>query len=146
MTYETWMMPPAGDRTVRRLLKALAHRDFDRLKACLAADIWFRALLPKAVHESNTAVEAADAYRSWYGTAHGFEALAAEHFRMTGREFLRYRFRVLPPWAPEEWHVIEQAGFCRVKEGRISRLDVVCTGFHPQAASLAERRALRGAA
>jgi hypothetical protein len=27
--------------------------------------------------------------------------------------------------------VIEQTGFCRVKDGRISRIDLVCTGFHP---------------
>ena len=83
------------------------------------------------MHESNTSKEAADAYRSWYGSARRFKMLTAEHSTMASREYLRYRFLVLPPWAPEEWHVIEQAGFCRVKGDRISRLDIVCTGFHP---------------
>ena len=134
MTYNTTMMAPDADPTVRRFLKALARQEFEDLEACLAPDVWFRALLPKSLHESGTGREAAEAYRSWYGTVHRLEPLVAEQFRMAGREYLRYRFRALPPWAPREWHVIEQAGFCRVKDGRISRLDVVCTGFHPAAA------------
>lgn len=121
--------------TVRRFLEALRRYDFDELEACLAPDVWFRALLPKSLHESNTSEEAADAYRSWYSSMRRFELLAAEHYTLAGREYLRYRFLVLPPWAPEQWHVIEQAGFCRLKQGRISRLDIVCTGFHPVAAA-----------
>ena len=130
MTYDTFITAPDGDVTVRRFLEALARGDFDDLERCLASNVWFRALLPKSLHESHTAGEAVEAYRSWYGTAQRFEPLVAEQSKMAGREYLRYRFRVLPQWAPQQWHVIEQAGFCRVKEDRISRIDVSCTGFH----------------
>ncbi len=72
--------------------------------------------------------------------------LTSEHSTMASREYLRYRFLVLPPWAPEEWHVIEQAGFCRVKECQISRLDIVCTGFHPAREEPVAAPAARGVA
>ena len=146
MTDTTLVMQPSRDRTVSRFVDALARYDFDELEACLAPDVWFRALLPRSVHESNSARQAADAYRSWYGSASRFALLAAEQHTMAGREFLSYRFKLLPPWTPEQWHVIEQAGFCRVKEGRISRLDVVCTGFHPAAEEIAAQPVIRGAA
>jgi hypothetical protein len=129
--------------TAKGFLTALSSYDFDRLESYLAANVWFRALLPKSIHESKTSRQAADAYRRWYAGAHRFKALDLEHRTMEGREYLRYRFQVLPEWAPDQWHIVEQAGFCRVRDGRISRLDVVCTGFHPihpEAAKRATRR------
>ena len=124
------IITPDPADTVDCFLAALGRQDFESLEACLAQNVWFRALLPKSLHESNTAKEAVEAYRSWYGSARRFKVQTLEHSAAAGREHLRYRFLVLPPWAPEEWHLIEQSGFCRVKEGRISRLDIVCTGFH----------------
>lgn len=130
MTHDNPMTPPGDAATVRRFLDALARRDFDELEALLAPDVWFRALLPRSIHETRSAGEAIAALRDWYGGASEFEPLTADRYRMANREHLRYRFRLLPAWAPEEWHEIEQAGFCRVRDGRISRLDVVCSGFH----------------
>ena len=114
-----------------RFLKSLTRLDFDALERCLAPNVWFRALLPKATHESTTAAGATETYRAWFGDAKRLEVLAVEHSTMAGRERLSYRFRVLPSWAPEAWHEIEQVGFCRVKHGRISRIDIVCSGFQP---------------
>ena len=105
--------------------------DFDALEDCLAPDVWFRALQPRQLHESTTARAAADAFRSWFGGDSRAEILETDHHTVGGREYLRYRFLVHPYWAPEQPHVIEQTGFCRIKDGRISRLDIVCTGFFP---------------
>jgi hypothetical protein len=44
---------------------------------------------------------------------------------------VRYRVAERPAWVPEQWHVIAQTGYLRVRDGRISRLDLVCTGYHP---------------
>ena len=92
-----------------------------------------RALLPKRVLEENTAIGVAAAYRRWYGGSGECQMLQAEHQTMVGREYLRYRFLLRPDFAPEQWHVVEQTGFCKVQDGRITRLDLVCTGFHPVA-------------
>jgi hypothetical protein len=123
-------MPTTG-QTADRFLKALTRLDFDAVERCLAPNVWFRALLPKATHESTTAAGATETYRAWFGDAKRCEVLAVAHATMPGRECLSYRFRVLPTWAPETWHEIEQVGFCRVKHGRISRIDIVCSGFQP---------------
>lgn len=114
-----------------RFLEVLGRVDFEELERCLTRDVWFRALLPRRIHESNTARDAAAAYRSWFEGAGGSRLLESDHHTMAGREYLRYRFLFRPDWAPDRWHVSEQTGFCRVKDGLISRLDVVCTGVFP---------------
>jgi hypothetical protein len=112
-------------------LDALRRRDWTALEQLLAPDVWMRALLPKRVLEENTAIGVAAAYRHWYGGSGECQMLQAEHQTMVGRDYLRYRFLLRPDFAPEQWHVVEQTGFCRVKDGRITRIDVVCTGVHP---------------
>lgn len=90
-------------------------------------------MLPRRVHESKTGDEALAVLRRWYGSAPDLSVVTLEHHTMVGREYVGYRFRLRPDWAPEQWHLVEQVGFCRVKDGRIHRLDLVCTGFFPVA-------------
>jgi ketosteroid isomerase-like protein len=116
--------------SVVKFLDALGRRDFEQLEACLAPDVWFRALLPKSQRESHTAHEAATIFRTWFGDETASTVLEAEHRPAPGRVFLSYRLRLLSTSSPG-WHVVEQAGFCRIQENRISRLDVVCTGLRP---------------
>lgn len=120
----------ATETAVTRFLEALGRRDFDQLEASLAPDVWFRALLPKAQRESNAAHEVAATFRSWFGDQTASELIHSEHYTVAGRVFLSYRLQLLSTSSPG-WHVVEQAGFCRIREDRISRLDVVCTGLHP---------------
>jgi hypothetical protein len=122
---------PGTEIAVAKFLEALGRRDFGRLEACLAPDVWFRALLPKGQRESNTAHEVAATFRSWFGDETASELIRADQYAVAGRVFLSYRLRLLSATVPGQWHVAEQAGFCRVREDRIARLDVVCTGLHP---------------
>lgn len=84
--------------------------------------------LPR-LHESKTAEEAVETLRSWLLGVGGTQLLDRAHHSVQGREHVRYRFLLRPDWQPDQWHVVEQTGLCRVK-GRITRLDV-CTGFFP---------------
>ena len=115
----------------KALLAALRDGDFEALETLLAPDVWLRNLLVKQLHESTTAADAVEAFRSWVGSPHGAVMLDCEHRSLANRELLRYRFLVRPVWAPDDWHVLEQTGYCRVKDGRISRLDLACTGYFP---------------
>lgn len=124
-------MEDSAKGVARRFLDSLRRRDFAALEECLADDVWFRALLPRKLQEAHTREETVAMLRKWYGSASELEAIDTGHHSVEGREFVRWCFRLKPDWAPEASHVIEQAGFCRVKDGRIRRLDVVCTGFHP---------------
>jgi len=115
----------------RAYLRALERRDFDTVSGLLAPDAWLRALLPRQVIESRTDDATLETLRSWFGTAKEFRVLWTDHRSSAGRERIAYRFQLKPDWAPEQWHVIEQVGFCRIRDGRISRIDVACTGFVP---------------
>ena len=136
--------PP--NRPAVAFLDALRRRDFAALERLLAPNVWMRALLPSKMREEHDAAGAVAAYRQWYGGAGAGECrmVDAEHHVMAGRDYVRYRFLLRPDFAPDRWHLIEQAGFVRVKDGRISRIDVVCTGFHP-IESLGEQKKARAA-
>ena len=121
----------AQSQTTERFLNAISRRDFDDLESVFARNLWFRALLPRRILESNMASDALTAFRGWLEGANGFRVLTTNHHASQGREFVSYRFLLRPDWAPEQWHIMEQSGYLREKEGQISRLDIVCTGFYP---------------
>lgn len=127
----TMHAPPAPATVARTFLDTLARRDFVALSDLFTEDVWFRILLPRQTVEAHTAARTVAALYQWYGTAVGFEVQQLDHHTMAGREFVAYRFRLRPEWAPGQWHVIEQSGYVRIRDGRIARLDLVCTGFHP---------------
>jgi hypothetical protein len=115
----------------RAFVEAVTTLDFDRLADLLTDDVWYRALQTHETVEHHDAASVVAAYRETFGSAVAITALETAHHTMQGREHVRYRFRVRPDWAPDTWHVIEQTGYLRVADGRIRRLDVVCTGYHP---------------
>jgi hypothetical protein len=129
---------PSVQPVPARFLELLGEGDFAALAELFTEDVWLRALLVREVHEETTAAGAAEAFRDWVGSPHGARLLEAEHHTVAGRERLRYRFLVRPTWAPDAWHVLEQTGFCRVKDGRISRFDLACTGYFPAGDELLE--------
>ncbi|MET1000937.1 MAG: hypothetical protein ABWZ15_03940 [Acidimicrobiia bacterium] len=120
-----------GAAVARRLLDAIVTRDFDGLSAVLAADVWMRALLPREIVETHSAADALEKFRGWFGPHDAVKALSTEQHSVEGREFLAYNLVLRPDWAPDVWHVVEQSGYCRVVDDRVSRIDLVCTGFFP---------------
>jgi hypothetical protein len=120
-----------GAAVARRLLDAIVTRDFDGLNAVLAADVWMRALLPREIVETHSAADTREKFRSWFAPHDALEVLSTEQHTVEGREFLAYNLLLRPDWAPDVWHVVEQSGYCRVVDDRVTRLDLVCTGFFP---------------
>lgn len=130
-TLEVKETPTAQVQAAERFLDAVGRRDFAELENVFAPNVWFRALLPRRILESNIASDAIAAFRGWIEGASDFRVLATDHHASQGREFVSYRFLLRPDWAPEQWHVMEQSGYLRERAGQISRFDVVCTGFYP---------------
>ncbi|MBQ91570.1 MAG: hypothetical protein CL441_09235 [Acidimicrobiaceae bacterium] len=124
------MPPDTETAVVDRFMKGLADADYEALALTLAPDVWFRGLLPKRTEESRTAVDLLDTLRGWFDRP-GATLEASDQHQLGTRVHVRYRFRMKPRFAPDQWHEVEQTGYCRVKDGRITRLDIVCTGFHP---------------
>jgi hypothetical protein len=123
---------PDDETVVRRLLDAIVTRDEAALFGLFAEDLWFRAMLVREVVEHHDPVAAVAMFRGWFGRGIPLEVLRTATYPTASRHFLSYRFRLRPVWAPDVWHEIEQAGYVRVREGRVARLDLVCTGFVPQ--------------
>jgi hypothetical protein len=116
----------------RRLIEAVVAWDEPTVRALLADDLWFRALLVRDVVEHHDVGAAMEVLHSWYGSAYDTELVHLSTEAVTTRERLIYRVRLRPVWEPGVWHLIEQTGYLRVADGRVSRLDLACTGFHPQ--------------
>jgi hypothetical protein len=125
--------PTSAAATARAWLEAVTDRDLDRLAALLADDVWFRVLLPRELIEAHDARTVVDSFRSWFVTPASISVSDAAHHTLAGREHVRYAFRLRPAWAVDTWHLIEQAGYLRVADGAVRRIDLVCTGFHPVA-------------
>jgi tellurite resistance-related uncharacterized protein len=93
--------------------------------------VWMRALLPRDIVETHSAEAAVETFREWFAPHETFKMLATEQHTVEGREFLSYNLLLRPEWAPDQWHVVEQSGYCRVTNDQVTRLDLVCTGFFP---------------
>ena len=120
-----------GSAVARRLMDAIVTRDFDGLSAILAADVWMRALLPRELVETHSAADTTEVFRGWLAPHHALEVRSTEQHTVEGREFLAYNLLLRQDWAPDVWHVLEQSGYCRVVNDRVSRIDLVCTGYFP---------------
>ena len=116
---------------VGRLLGAIVTRDFDSMSVLLAPDVRMRALLPRSIVETDTAEATVETFREWFAAHKSCTAIATEQHTVGGREFLSYHLGVRPDWAPDTLHIVEQSGYCRVAEDRVTRIDLVCTGYFP---------------
>jgi len=114
------------------LVAALGERDFDRLVGMLAPDVRMRALIPPGLVELSGAELAAARFASWFGESNGLEVVRSGCDEVGDRLHVFYRLRVKRPGDP--WKVIEQHLFCALDNGRITALDLVCSGFRPEAA------------
>jgi hypothetical protein len=113
-------------------LDAVVTADADALRALLTTDVWLRAMLVRDVVEDHRADAAVERFDGWIWTAHEVQVLHATTRSAGLREAVTYRLRLRPAWAPDVWHVIEQTGYLRIVDGRIRRVDLVCTGFVPE--------------
>ena len=117
-----------------RFLKALTDRDFIRLADCLASNVSMRLLLPRGPEERSGRAEVTARLQGWFATAPRFEVDAVDHASIGSRHRLTWRFRVVREGdgAGRPWEVIEQVAFCNEGPDGIERLDLLCSGFHPE--------------
>jgi hypothetical protein len=116
------------------LVAALAERDFDRLAGVLATDTRMRALIPPGLVELSGAEPAAARFASWFGEAEGLELIQSRSDAVGDRLHISYRLRVKRSGDP--WKLVEQHLFCALDGGRITALDLVCSGFRPDGEAL----------
>ena len=125
---------PAMDKTnvEQQFLECLAARDFDRLTALFAADAQARLLLPRGLVEVSGRDEIGGRFRSWFGAASSFEIAMSSEQRMGRRHRLTWLIRAVRESGSEE--LVEQHALLDLGPDGIERLDLLCSGFHPDRA------------
>lgn len=121
------MHTPVG----QAFIDALARHDFEALEATLAPSLRFRALVPGETVETTSAAEAVACFRRWFGDKTDFEFL--EHHADVLVDKLRVGFRARLKKAGQPL-IVEQVYCGELEDGRFTILDLLCTGFRPEAA------------
>lgn len=108
-------------------VQALAERDFETMKDCLAPDVSFRALLPGGVTDVDTNEEAAAVLDHWFSVY--------DRFRLVGWDtgwlgnMVRIGYRV-EGFVDDGWWEVEQQAYCEPIDDRFVRVNLVCSGIY----------------
>jgi hypothetical protein len=118
---------PAGS-----FLEGLAAQDFVQLGDALAADACLRALLPEGLWEWTGAEVIAHRFARWFGDTEDFKVVEATVGEVGGRLHLHWRLRLRAARLGPGWFTVEQQVYADADDGRIARLDLLCTGYRPE--------------
>ncbi|HUB40668.1 MAG TPA: nuclear transport factor 2 family protein [Streptosporangiaceae bacterium] len=114
----------------RSFLDGLATQDFAGLSAALTADARLRALMPPGFMEWTGPEVIASQFGTWFGDTEDFELVEATVSEIGGRLHLRWRLRLQAPRLGTGWFTVEQQAYADTADGgRITRLDLLCTGY-----------------
>jgi hypothetical protein len=73
-------------------------------------------------------------FARWFGDTEDFELVEATVGDVAGRLHLRWRLRLRAERLGNGWFTVEQQAYAdAVASGRIARLDLLCTGYRPEA-------------
>ncbi|MEY2470796.1 MAG: hypothetical protein QOK28_125, partial [Actinomycetota bacterium] len=135
------MATGSGFRTVDRmttspaieLRDAVCARDFSTVGALLADDAVMRGVLPPMILEASGRDEIVGWLIKWFADGDEFEVLDRDDETIAGRTRVTWHFRfgTHPVSGAAGAHDIEQTAFCDVVGGRITRIDLLCSGFRP---------------
>lgn len=121
---------PEDDAVGRAFAGALARRDFGELATLLHPEVEFRALTPRRTWDPETPEEVVEVVRTWFATAEIDQVLDIESGVVGGRLRVGYRFRGRRDGKP---FVIEQQAYYDVRDGQLSWVRLVCSGFRVSA-------------
>jgi hypothetical protein len=117
----------------RSFLEGLAVQDFARLGNALTPDARLRALLPRGPMEWNGAEVIADQFARWFGSTETYELVDAAVSEIGRRLHLHWRLRLQAERLGSGWFTVEQQAYADADhDGRITRLDLLCTGYRPE--------------
>lgn len=127
-------VPAAPDLTLARtFLAGLVGQDGTVLRGALAPEVHLRALLPGGLHEWTGAEIVSHRFERWFGAAE-LEPLETWARAVVDRVQLMWRFRIRASRLGEGTFVVGQSAYADLDErGAIVRLDLVCTGYLPEA-------------
>jgi limonene-1,2-epoxide hydrolase len=111
-------------------LTALSAHDFDALEEYLGPTMRMRTLLPTGQYEHHGSDEVKAMFVEWFATTRDVEVLETRLDTVGDRLTMAYRFR-LRRMVQGPLKEIEQQAYCKVVDGKVVTIDMVCTGFRP---------------
>ena len=136
---------PRNERLGRGLLDALGARRFLAMQDLLDPDVRLRGLLGGERHDFHGAEAVTAAFRDWFGDADEFALLRWDADSVADRLLLTYRARLRQP-GEAHFELAEQHACCEVRGGRITSIDLLCTGLRPEPRAVAATPRLAWAA
>jgi TusA-related sulfurtransferase len=109
-------------------IRAIANEALDRLEQFCQPGITSRLLTPGHFETLDNAVDLVATYRDWFGDYTNFQVVGSRIERVGERLGIFYRFLLQNR---EDWYTIEQQLYCTLKDGRVERLNLLCSGFQP---------------
>jgi hypothetical protein len=114
----------------RTFAEALGRKEFGAIAVLLDPEIDFRALTPGRSWEAfGRDAVVTDVLQRWFEESDELEEVVSiECDRFADRKRVAYRFRGRNPDGP---FVVEQQAYYMERDGRISWMRVLCSGFRP---------------
>jgi hypothetical protein len=122
---------PSDDRLAvgRGFVAALAHRAWPELAAFFDSAVQFRALIPHGLRSAHNREGAANYLQKWFGDADSLVLLSSQVELIQDRLHITYRIHE----HEDQWYIVEQHAFCTIDDGHIKFMDLLCSGFRPEA-------------
>jgi len=117
-------------------VRALAARDFERLERSLAPRVRFRALIPPGPASATGATQTVALLRKWFEDAQDVRLVDKQVGLVGDRVSITYRLEL----EEDGPRVVEQHAYADVADGRITTLDLLCSGFRLIATNNDKRR------
>lgn len=123
-----------GLAVARTFLDGLVAQDFTAVRDTLAPPVHLRAMLPAGLREWRGAEAVAGQFEGWFGDTEQFDPVVATVGEVGRRVHLLWRLRLQARRLGPGRFVVEQSAYADVEAGGgIARLDLLCTGYLPEA-------------
>jgi hypothetical protein len=114
-----------------RFVRAVAGKDAAELSGLLSDDIDFQAMTPRRIWEADSAESVVGdvIFGHWFEATDRIDAIEAiDCDTVVDRQRVGYRLRVTND---EGAFAVEQQAYFDVRDGRISWLRIMCSGYQP---------------
>jgi hypothetical protein len=121
----------AADRSLgMQMAQAIATHDATALQALFSTPVTFRGVTPRRFWDAETAVDVADiALGNWFGPEKTVTGILSIETDTVGNvQMISYWMAVDLPAGPS---VIEQVAYYPERDGQITHMRLVCSGFCP---------------
>lgn len=109
-------------------IRAITEGALDRLEQFCQPKTMSRLLLPSGLVTLKDAAALAAEYKAWFNDCTDFKVESSRVDWVGKKLGIFYRFLLLDYG---NWHRIEQQLYCKLKDGRVEQLWLLCSGFQP---------------